>query len=166
MTQVSDGIRSMELSREFAVSRADMFRAWTDADALMQWWGPKGMPLRLISADVRAGGILHYAMESDGPLMWGRIAYREVVPSERLVFVNSFADAEGNVALMPFMDGFPAELLCTVTFTESAGRTAVAMHSVPLQATESEQAAFEALLPSMQDGFGNALDQLTQYLAR
>jgi len=160
------GTQAFEITREFAAPRADVFRAWTDPEALMQWWGPKGMHLRLIAAEVRPGGILHYSMETGEQRMWGRMAYREVTPPERLVFVNSFADAEGNVAPMPYMEGFPAELTYTVTFSESDGRTTVALHAVPLAPTPSEQAAFESLLPSMRGGFGNALDQLTQYLAR
>ena len=122
------------------------------------------MTLRLLTADVRAGGILHYSMESEDRVMWGRLAYREVTPPERLVFVNSFADVEGNVAPMPYMDGFPDELLYTVTFTESAGRTTVELRAAPMDVTPAERAAFESLLPSMQGGFGNALDQLAQYL--
>ena len=40
MTQVSDEIdaRAFAMSRVFEAPRADVFRAWTDAAALMELW--------------------------------------------------------------------------------------------------------------------------------
>lgn len=161
----SSARRAFEFQRVFEAPRDLVFRAWTERDHLAQWWGPKGMDVRVLSADIRPGGTFHYSMEHEGRLMWGRFAYREIVPPERLVWVNSFADAEGNVAPMPYFDGFPAEILNTATFTESAGRTTVSLHSIPLDASPAEQASFEALFESMEGGFGGTFDQLADYLA-
>jgi len=157
--------QAFHLERTFEAPRDLVFRAWTEAEHLGRWWGPTGMTVRVLLADVRPGGIFHYSMEHDGRLMWGRFAYREVAPPERLVYVNSFADSAGNVAPMPFFEGFPAEILTTVLFTEAAGRTTVSLHAIPLAATPAEQSSFEALFPSMEGGFGGTLDQLRDYLA-
>lgn len=157
--------RASDFERVFEAPRDLVFRAWTEREHLARWWGPKGMEVRVLSADVRPGGIFHYSMESDGRLMWGRFAYREIVAPERLVYVNSFADAEGNLAPMPFFEGFPAEILNTVLFTETDGRTTVSLHATPLNATPTEQASFEALFTSMEGGFGGTFDQLRDYLA-
>ncbi|MEI7924618.1 MAG: SRPBCC domain-containing protein [Chloroflexota bacterium] len=156
--------RAFEYQRVFEAPRDLVFRAWTERDHLARWWGPKGMDVRVLSADIRPGGTFHYSMEHEGRLTWGRFAYREIVPPERIVWVNSFADAAGNVAPMPYLDGFPAEILNTATFTESAGRTTVSLHAIPLDATAAEQAAFEALFTSMDGGFGGTFDQLAEYL--
>jgi len=168
MTQTGNetaGTRRFTIARDFPAPREAVFAAWTDGDALVRWWGPKGMTLEVLTADIRTGGTFHYSMQADGqPKMWGRLVYREVTPPERIVLVNSFADAEGNVAPMPYLEGFPAELIYTVTFVEAAGRTTVAIDAAPLNPTAAEQAVFESLLPSMHGGFGNALDQLAAHL--
>lgn len=162
------GAKQFVLTRELEAPRDAVFAAWTNGDALVQWWGPKGMALEVITSDIRRGGTFHYSMQANSqPKMWGRLAYREVTPPERLVFVNGFADAEGNVAPMPYLDGFPDELLYTVTFAEAGGKTTVTVVAVTLDGvTPAEQAVFESILPSMHGGFGNAIDQLAAYLAR
>jgi uncharacterized protein YndB with AHSA1/START domain len=157
--------RAFVFTRTFEAPRDLVFRAWTEREHLARWWGPKGMEVRVLHADVRPGGTFHYSMEQGGRLMWGRFAYREIVPPERLVYVNSFADAEGNVAPMPYFDGFPAEILHTVTFEEADGRTTITLHAMPLNATAAEQASFEGLFTSMEGGFGGTFDQLAEHLA-
>src|SRR5450631_3880460 len=74
------------ISRTFDAPRALVWKAWTDPEALAQWWGPKGATIRVVKLDMRPGGIFHYAMSfQPGHDMWGRFAYREIAPPERLV---------------------------------------------------------------------------------
>ena len=54
--------------------------------------------------DLRPGGTYHYGMQTpDGSVMWGKMVYREIVPPEKLVFINSFSDEKGG--LTPPSDG-------------------------------------------------------------
>ena len=39
---VEDGLLEMSLTRRFAAPPEVVFRAWTDAKQLAEWWGPKG----------------------------------------------------------------------------------------------------------------------------
>jgi uncharacterized protein YndB with AHSA1/START domain len=157
--------RVFKLTRTFEAPRALVFRLWTEGEHLRHWWLPRGTTMRVLHEDVRPGGILHYAMDGGPQQYWARFAYREITPPERLVWVNSFADEQGNVAPMPYMDGFPAEMLNEATFVEDAGRTTVRLRATALNATPAEQAAFEALFPSMEGGFGSAFDGLVEYIA-
>ena len=106
-----------------------MWRAWTDAEALAQWWGPKGATIRVIKLDFRPGGMFHYTMAfQPGHEMYGRFIYREIVAPERIVFVNSFSDAEGGITRAPFpqlKDLWPLEVLNVMTFTEHGGKTTI-----------------------------------------
>ena len=108
-----------------------------DAEALAQWWGPKGATMRVINLDFRPGGTFHYAMAfQPGHEMYGRFIYREIVAPERLVFVISFSDAEGGITRAPFpqlKDMWPLEVLNVVTFTEHAGKTTIALRGGPDQ---------------------------------
>jgi uncharacterized protein YndB with AHSA1/START domain len=154
------------VTRTFDAPRELVFKAWTEKERLMRWWGPKGFTLLSCTIDARPGGTFHYALRApDGGEMWGKWGFREVAPPERLVFVASFADAAGNVIRAPFSKDWPLEVLSTVTFTEHDGRTTLVMRGVPLSASEAERKAFDAMHGSMQQGWGGTLDQLTAELA-
>lgn len=44
-TQTQIQGRQMVFSRVFSAPRERVFKAWTDCDALTQWWGPREWPL-------------------------------------------------------------------------------------------------------------------------
>lgn len=153
------------LTRVFDAPRELVYRAWTDEQHLMQWWGPKGFAVQHCTNDLRPGGLMHYGLRgAGGAMMWGRWQYREVTPPERLVFVSSFSNEQGDVAPPPF-PGWPTEILSTVTLTEEDGRTTVVLRAIPINATEAERATFEGGRSSMKMGWGGTLDQLEAHLA-
>jgi uncharacterized protein YndB with AHSA1/START domain len=158
------------ISRVFDAPRERVWKAWTDPQALAQWWGPKGSQIRVIKLDVRPGGIFHYAMAfQPGRDMFGRFIYREIAPPERLVFVNSFSDAEGGITRAPFPqlgNTWPLEVLNNLTFTEQDGKTTVTLRGGPINATEEERKTFASMFDSMRQGFGGTFDQLAAYLAK
>jgi uncharacterized protein YndB with AHSA1/START domain len=158
------------ITRSFAAPRTTVWKAWTDAVSLAQWWGPKGCTIRVIALDVRPGGLFHYAMAfQPGHEMFGRFVYREIAAPERLVFVNSFSDAAGGITRAPFpqLQGkWPLEVLNVVTFGEEGGRTTVSLRGGPINATEEERAMFESATASMQQGFGGTFDKLDEFLAK
>jgi uncharacterized protein YndB with AHSA1/START domain len=158
------------ISRTFDAPRDLVWKAWTSAEALAQWWGPKGANIRVIKLDFRPGGIFHYAMAfQPGHDMYGRFIYREVVAPERLVFVNSFSDAEGGITRAPFpqLQGkWPLEVLNTMTLTEQGGKTTIALRGGPINATEEECKIFAGMTDSMRQGFGGTFDKLDDYLAK
>ncbi len=157
--------RELVISREFHAPVAAVWKAWTDAAQLANWWGPKEMKLEVLKADIRAGGCFHYAMKSPGHTMFGLSIYRELVAPSRLVWVNSFADEKGNVARAFFSKDFPLEVLNTVTLTEKGARTLLNLRSAPINATPAERAFFEGMFKSMEQGYGGTLDQLAKHLA-
>src|SRR5262249_7142388 len=116
--------RPFILTRVLDAPRELVFKAWTEAERLAHWWGPKGFAVRVCRLDLRPGGVFLYSMRSpDGRDMWGKWVFREIVPPERLVFVVSFSDEEGGVTRHPFAPDWPLEVLSTLTLTEQDGRT-------------------------------------------
>lgn len=162
--------KEFTFARTFDAPRDLVWKAWTSAEALGQWWGPKGADIRVIAFDLRPGGIFHYAMAfQPGQEMYGRFVYREVMAPERIVFVNSFSDASGGVTRAPFPQlagKWPLEVLNVVTFTEEGGRTTVSLRGGPINATDDERAMFSSATASMQQGFGGTFDKLDDYLRR
>ena len=91
------------ITRTFDAPRELVWKSWTEAERLAQWWGPKGCTIRVVKLEMRPGGIFHYAMQfKPGHDTWGRFVFREIAAPERLVFVNSFSDANGGVTRAPF----------------------------------------------------------------
>jgi len=113
--------REITITRMFGAPRAVVFRAWTDAGQLAQWWGPKGFTNPVCEIDVRVGGAIRIHMRSpDGNIYPMKGEFREIVPPERLVFTNIAVDAAGN----PIIEG-----LTTVTFAEKGGKTTMTLHT-------------------------------------
>jgi uncharacterized protein YndB with AHSA1/START domain len=153
------------IAHSFAAPRRLVWQAWTEADRLARWWGPKGFATRVLKLDLRPGGMFHYSMrQPNGDEVWGRFVYREIVPPERIVFVSSFADANGAVARNPWSADWPLEVLNTQTFEERDGRTTVTLRGGPIGASDAELATFAAGLSAMQQGFAGTLEQLAEYL--
>src|SRR5262249_53897604 len=102
----------------------------------------------------------------DGLELWGKFEYREIVPPERLVFINSFSDESGATTRHPLNQAWPLELLSTITFEETNGGTAVTVHWGPFEASDAERKTFVEGRASMQQGWGGTLEQLAGYLAK
>lgn len=162
--------RDFVITRTFDAPRALVWKAWTEPERLAQWWGPKGATIRVVKHDLRPGGIFHYAMQfKPGHDMWARFVYREIMPPERLVFINSFSDADGGITRAPFPqlgDTWPLEILNTLTLAEQDGKTALTLRGRPINATEEERKAYVGMFASMQQGFGGTFDKLAAYLAK
>ncbi len=155
------------LSRTFDAPREIVFKAWTEAERLVHWWGPKGLTNRVITFDLRPGGIFHYVLTlPDGKEMWGKWIIREVTSPEQLIFISSFSDKDGAVTRHPFSATWPLETLTTVSFVEHEGKTTLTLRGVPINATTEEIKTFKDGRESMQKGFGGTLEQLVEYLAK
>jgi uncharacterized protein YndB with AHSA1/START domain len=153
------------ITRQFKLPLAVVWQAWSEAERLQQWWGPKGCKLDVRRLEFRPGGFFHYAMNFDGaPPMWGRFNYREIVPQAKLVWLNSFSNERCGIARAPFSDVCPLEIENTVTFTEQDGVTTVTLRAQPFGETADERQFFEDLQPSLQQGYGGTFDQLAAYL--
>lgn len=167
--------RPFVVTRVFKAPCDLVFKVWTERDHLIQWFGPKGTTMPTCTLDLRVGGVFHYCMRmADGQEHWGKWVFREISapqPSRegRLVFVASFADAQGNTVRQPWDKNWPMEWLSTVTFAEHAGigrGTVVRVEWVPINSSDTERAAFDAGRGSMGMGWSGTMEQLTEYLAR
>jgi uncharacterized protein YndB with AHSA1/START domain len=144
-----------------------VWKAFTESERLMHWWGPKGFKMLSCKIDLRPGGIFHYGMQaSDGCEMWGKWVFREIVSHERLVFVLSFSDENGGVTRHPMAPDWPQEMLGTTILMDQGSKTLLTHHLVAFNATETETNTFEAGFDSMEQGFTGTWDQLDEYLAK
>jgi uncharacterized protein YndB with AHSA1/START domain len=155
------------ITRVFDAPRELVFKAWSEAGRLAQWWGPKGCNIEVISLEFRPGGVFHYCMSMpDGGEMWGKFIYHEIVEPETIVFVSSFSDREGKITRAPFSPSWPLEVLNNLTLNEKDGKTTLTLSGGPINATQEETKTFASFVGSMQQGFGGTFDQLAEYLAK
>lgn len=154
------------IARRYDADTDLMFRVWTQPAHLKHWFGPAGSEMAQCEVDLRPGGrCLFQLLMPDGDEMWGKFIYREIVPNKRLVWVHSFADAEGNTARHPMSDTWPPEMLSTVTFEPDADGTRVTVYMEPIDPTDEERATFIEGMDSMKQGWGGSLDILRDYLS-
>ena len=132
------------ITRIFDAPRELVWQAWTDPEHIRRWWGPKDFTAPACRIDFRVGGKYLFCMRSpDGKDYWSTGVYREIVPLERIVCTDSFADEQGNVVPATYYGmspDFPLEMLVTVTFEDQAGKTKMTLKHSGLPAGEmSEQ---------------------------
>lgn len=155
------------ITRVFDAPLPLVWKAWSEANELKAWWGPKGCSIEVASLDFRPGGFFHYNMRfANGTEWWGRFLYREIVAQERIRWLNSFSNAGCGITRAPFDAPIPLEVLNDVAFTERAGKTTVSLRATPHGATEEEVAAFKGMHAGLEKGYGGTFDQLGAVLAK
>ena len=119
--------QQLVIRRVFNAPRERVWKAWIDPESLMRWWGPKDFTAPVSRIDLRVGGkYLHCMRSPEGKDYWSTGVYREIVPEERLVCTDNFADEKGNVVPASYygMPGdWPPELLVMVTLEEVGAKT-------------------------------------------
>ena len=101
--------QEIEITRRYDAPRELVWRAWTEPEQLVQWWGPPGWstPLETVTMDVRAGGDFRLTSVSDEGMEMPVVGvYREVVEQERLVLDEPAEHAwhEGSESVVTFID--------------------------------------------------------------
>jgi len=159
--------RELVITRVVNAPRELVWKAFTEAERLAKWWGPAGYTMRVSALDFRTGGLFLYSQRSpDGQLMWGRFVFGDIQAPERLTFVSSFSDADGNMTRAPFSTTWPLEILNVATFDEAEGKTTLTLRGGPINATAEEREMFWMAQESVERCLAGTLDQLDDYLAR
>ena len=155
------------IARRIAAPRERVFRAWTEADHLQRWFGPKGSSMHIAALEFHPGGRFHYALDMPGGMrIWGLLRFREIVAPERLVQIQSFSDAQGGITRNPWSAEWPLEVLATTVFAEKDGGTLITQTARPHEAGEAERRIYQAAFASMTGGWNGSFDKLAAYLAQ
>ena len=152
------------VTREFNASLDIVFKMCTELRHFEKWWGPNGFKMKTSEFDLRPGGVFHYCMLGNGMEMWGKFVYLEIVEPEKIVFINSFSDKDGNTTRAPFSATWPLEVMNVLTLTEDEGKTTLTLRGEPHNATEEERKTFEAGIEMINNGFAGTFAQLDNYL--
>ncbi|WP_221392631.1 SRPBCC domain-containing protein [Dyadobacter sp. NIV53] len=75
---------NIELDQDFQVSVEELFKAWTEADHLKEWWHPMDDSLEDVKNELQEGGAVEYHFAGRKFDVKGN--YKEVKPNEKLVY--------------------------------------------------------------------------------
>jgi uncharacterized protein YndB with AHSA1/START domain len=141
--------RELSLTRIINAPREKVFRAWTDAELLKQWFAPLPWTTPRAELDVRPGGSNLVVMRGpDGQEFPNRGVYLEVVKNERIVITDAYSTA-WEPAEKPFMT-------VILTFEDQGGQTkytATVRHWTVADREAHEKMGFHT-------GWGQCTDQL------
>jgi uncharacterized protein YndB with AHSA1/START domain len=147
---------TMTLVADFPVPVERLWGAFADPRKLERFWGPPGYPSTFGTYDLRPGGIAHYWMTSpEGERFYGRWDFAEIDAPHRIVAVDAFADAEGEVD-----PAFPAGRM-TLTFESTATGSRVTV----LSASPTLEALEQVIAMGQVEGMTQAINQLDTVLA-
>ena len=99
-TPTQEAAGQIRISRNYGVTPEKVWRAWTDPQALSQWFGPGATPsVTKAEIDLRVGGRYCIAFGApDGEQHEVSGVYQEVVPHSRLVFTWAFKSTPERVS--------------------------------------------------------------------
>lgn len=153
--------RQVLITRVFDAPPQRVFEAWTQPEALLRWYAPRGCSLHSVKMDFRQGGVFHHAIRTpDGQDCWCKGVYREIKVAERIVYTMVVSDAQGNdvePAALGMDPQWPRETTVTVTFDEYEGKTKLSLHQTVLESTAKRTGAHPSWL--------DMLDRLASDLA-
>jgi uncharacterized protein YndB with AHSA1/START domain len=141
MTEVL-GMKVESLEKELVFTRIIhaprelVFKAWTDASMLGQWWGPHEFTCPVCETDPRPGGAFRVTMRSpEGKDLPVKGIYREIIPNKKLVMTDDVSEmppewhAAVNEARGVPKDGPHIEMSFTVLFEDTKEGTLLTLRS-------------------------------------
>lgn len=107
------GTYNMVLTRVFNAPVEEVWKAWSDSEQVMRWWGPNGFTAPVARMDFREGGTSLVCMrapkEFGGQDMYNTWTYKKIVPMQRIEFIQNFTDPDGK-KLAPTEVGLPPDI--------------------------------------------------------
>ncbi|MGE5392990.1 MAG: SRPBCC family protein [Candidatus Saccharibacteria bacterium] len=155
-------IKEVILERTYDATPEQIWRAWTDPEALKQWWGPDNVVIPECEVDLRVGGKFYLVMEAGEGMgqykgtRWPmRAEYTTIEPNSKLAYKAK-----------AWTEGAEEETLIDqeteVTLLEEGGKTKLKVRAAIYKMGPGAQMAAEG----MQYGFNQQLDKLKNLLAK
>jgi uncharacterized protein YndB with AHSA1/START domain len=158
--------RDLVITRIFDSPVECVWKAWTEPERVMQWWGPHHFTSPRAEMDVREGGTSIVCMrapkECGGQDMYNTWVYTKIVPMQSLEFIQNLSDKHGNKTepvKLGMPPDFPVDQRNLVTFK------AVDHNKTEMTVTEYGWTAGQ-MLPLAETGLNQCLDKMAASLAK
>jgi uncharacterized protein YndB with AHSA1/START domain len=149
------------ITRTFNAPRQEVWLRWTDPGQYMCWWGPKDFTSPFARFDLRPGGKYLTCMRGlDGKEYWDTGKFEEIDELSRLVYTDTFADANGN-PVSPSYYGMkgdqPLEMAVQVKLEDEGGKTRLTLEHCGFHGRE--------MIDQARAGWMQSFDKLAECLA-
>ena len=168
MTNTTENVekRDLVITRLFDAPIELVWRAWTDPEYVIRWWGPTGFTSPSCKIDFREGGKFVFHMRAPKDFQGGQDfytagVYKKIVPLRLIEFSQGLADKDGNridPRAMSMPADFPKEIPSALAFKQIGGKT---------ELTATEYGWTVGQMRDMSEaGLSQCLDKLAEVLAR
>ena len=148
---------TLTVKRVFNAPLNMVWRAWTEAELLDQWWAPKPWKSETKFMEFKVGGHRIYAMVGpEGERHWGRSTYDSIEPLVSFAGRDLFCDENGEVNPELPVAHF------TNHFHDQSEQTEVTIITV----YESEEALQQIIEMGVKEGLSMAFENLDAVLAK
>jgi uncharacterized protein YndB with AHSA1/START domain len=139
----------LQITRMIDAPVHDVYVAWTKADQLAKWWGPKDFTNPVCEVDLKPGGEIRIDMKGpDGTVYPMGGIFHEIIEPQKLVFTSTaFKDANGQWQL---------EVFNTITLKAREDKTELTLVAEVIERTPET----EASIAGMETGWNQSLDRL------
>jgi uncharacterized protein YndB with AHSA1/START domain len=144
-------IREVTITRIIHAPRELVFKAFTDREMMMQWWGPHGFSNPECEMDVRPNGkwkINMHAPQLGFPNHWCNGVFIEIQKPEKIVFTSRAFLDENDVAGI--------EGINTIILEEENGKTKLTLHAVLTKLDDDKNFAADG----MEQGWSESFEKL------
>lgn len=146
---------TIHVTREFEAEQELVWRAWTTAELLDQWWAPLPYQNRTKSLEFKEGGTWLYSMVSpEGQVHWSRFDYEKIVAGKSYTGLDAFCDEAGNI------DTSFDRMHWQNVFSSVSGKTTVYI-TITVDTLETLEKIMQM---GFKEGFTMGLDQLETLL--
>jgi uncharacterized protein YndB with AHSA1/START domain len=142
------GELTLEIKRVLPAAPSVVFRAFTDPDDLVEWWGPKGFTVPSLQFDPGVGGGYRIEMQPpEGDSFYLTGEFREVDPPARLAYTFAWEDPDPD----------DVETLVELSFRRLGESTEVVLNQGSFKT--------EARRELHRDGWTDSFDKLEQLIS-
>lgn len=158
--------RDLVITRVFDAPIELVWKAWTDPEYVMRWWGPTGFTSPSCKIDFREGGKFVFHMRAPKDFQGGQDfytsgVYKKIVPLKLIEFSQGLSDKDGNridPTTMGMPGDFPKEIPSALAFKRVGDKT---------ELTATEYGWTVGQMRDMSEaGLSQCLDKLAEVLAR
>jgi uncharacterized protein YndB with AHSA1/START domain len=168
MTDTTDNEekRDLVITRLFNGPVELVWKAWTDPEYVMRWWGPTGFTSPTCKIDFREGGKFVFHMRAPKEFQGGQDfytagVYKKIVPLKLIEFSQGLSDKDGNridPTTMGMPADFPKEIPSALAFKRVGDKT-------ELTVTERDWAVGQ-MRDMSEAGMNQCLDKLAEVLPK
>lgn len=136
------------IERIFNAPRELVFKAWTTAGHLKNWYAPGNCEVTIYKLEFKPGGIFQHDIrnpQGEGCMCKGE--YKEIIENEKIVYTLGFCDNDGNsIPASNIQKDWPDETTVTVTFEDYDGKTKLTLHQTVSEEWAKQTGAYPSWL--------------------